>query len=843
MATRTWNSAGSTDMNNTANYDGSGSFASDDLVFNNTSVVNAAATAGITCNSITIASNYTGTWSLSGQTATLAQGFSDDGITGAHNYGNGITCNGASATFHVGSGVGTITASSCAISMNGTTAMVLDDDKGILAKSLTLGASAIVTNSGIAPTTYSDSSTPVSFGNSSTFTNNQLIEIRTTGNITVFSFGTSVTFNGNASGNYRLRATGANDVQTIPAITYTGSGTWTLAASHLGNSSSHTLSGTFNIGANTLIIANDAGGTHTFNANNQNVTCGIFRPGAVNTVTVTCNMGSGTITISSFDGTTTNPTYSSGGTNVNFQTSQWVCTGAFSFGSNHTVDAGTSLVTFSGTAAQTITSNDKSFYDVSINRTTAGTCTFAGTTSLHTLTVSATNTQAVSWTGTTMTVSGNLTLDGSGTLNCGNGITMNGDGSTLWLKSTLGVWTNYNCVITFNNNVEFKVDKNDSNGFKQAVIATNKTLTISGSATYVYFGYTSTSAIITCNNNSTITNNINLLFYLSASVSLYSVGSNVTLNGSGNISVECSFSGTLTVPSITYTGSGYWEFKSTANSAVVSLSGTFSLGTNTLLLYSSSQSLTFNTNNNQISCGIIRLGSNIAGKDFTANLGSSSISCTQLDGSLYNKVSTQNINLQTSQITCSGNWTFGSNHTITGLTTSSVTFTNTATITSNGKVFPGAVILNAAGKTFTLADNMSIAGNLTITAGTLAGAFTTTSAGNVTVMVNTTFNRLILTKVTTRRVTVNAGVTLTLTNLTNTNVNGAAGALTEWRSFVPGVTYNLSIPAPITLQYQNPQDNVASALITADDYTSMNGGNDTNWKFAPAGASGYFKYW
>ena len=55
MATRTWSSAASTDMNDTANYSGSGSFATDDLVFDNTSVVNATATAGITCNSKNVA--------------------------------------------------------------------------------------------------------------------------------------------------------------------------------------------------------------------------------------------------------------------------------------------------------------------------------------------------------------------------------------------------------------------------------------------------------------------------------------------------------------------------------------------------------------------------------------------------------------------------------------------------------------------------------------------------------------------------------------------------------------------------------------------------------------------
>ena len=76
MATRTWLSTGSTDMNNVANYSGSGALlTTDDLVFDATSVVNATDTASLSVICITAAAGYTGTWSDGGQTITVNAAF------------------------------------------------------------------------------------------------------------------------------------------------------------------------------------------------------------------------------------------------------------------------------------------------------------------------------------------------------------------------------------------------------------------------------------------------------------------------------------------------------------------------------------------------------------------------------------------------------------------------------------------------------------------------------------------------------------------------------------------------------------------------------------------------
>jgi hypothetical protein len=73
---------------------------------------------------------------------------------------------------------------------------------------------------------------------------------------------------------------------------------------------------------------------------------------------------------------------------------------------------------------------------------------------------------------------------------------------------------------------------------------------------------------------------------------------------------------------------------------------------------------------------------------------------------------------------------------------------------------------------------------------------------------------------------------------------GAAGNLVRSVSATPGTQWFIVAPAGVVVQYMFPQDsNNAGPDIDADDYTSMDGGNNNGWLFAPMGASGYYKYW
>jgi hypothetical protein len=373
-ATRTWSSSGSTDMNNVANYSGSGSFAADDLVFNSTSVINAAATSGITCNSITIASNYTGTWSLSGYDATLGAGFSDDGITGAHNYGNGITCNGASSTFHVGSGVGTITATACALVLNGTTAMTMDDDKGMVLKSITLPASGITTSSGSATTTIRGAATLVTLGANASFTQSSALTLSTNGTgFNLWSIGTGATWGG--TGFLLVTSSSGAGSVNVPAITHNANISLYCNAANV----TFTQTGAINITASIFRIYATNAITMNYDFNGQNLTCGELRVGCTGaTATINISYGEGTHTIASYNGSTDNV----GTTNENRESAQFLCSGNWTEGSTHTITPGSSLVTLNGTAAQIVTMNGKQGYDWTVANTGTATIKFADSLSL-----------------------------------------------------------------------------------------------------------------------------------------------------------------------------------------------------------------------------------------------------------------------------------------------------------------------------------------------------------------------------------------------------------------------------------------------------------------------------
>ena len=399
----TWNAADSlndTKWSNDANWAGSTKpGASDTAVFDATGGTKAPTIdVSPSVAAVRIASTYNRAWSLSGQTLTCGQGFSDDGVTGAHNYGNGITCNGASATFHVGSGVGTVTATSCALTMNGTTAMVIDDDKNITYLSLTLGASAIVTNSGTQLSGITGAGTLLTLGANSTLTINIVIVFTPTAAMTVFTIGAGVTLNGTAA--ISLRGA-TNGTITIPAMTYTGTGTITLRESAAGNTPTIALGGTLSCAGLTI---NRTGITNltTFSTGNNSITCTALNIGAVANGTLTVNLGSSTITCSSLATTTSNV----GITTIDASTSQWTIKGNFALGSNTVWVKTTERIVFANTAKATITSHNEAFYDVIDSATTGQIDSLADSLTCHDLTI---KTGKFKFGGNNITLSGNFT--------------------------------------------------------------------------------------------------------------------------------------------------------------------------------------------------------------------------------------------------------------------------------------------------------------------------------------------------------------------------------------------------------------------------------------------------
>lgn len=355
MATRTWSSAGSTDMNLATNYSGSGELlATDDLVFDATSTVNATATAPLSVNSVVTAAAYSGNWSISGQTLTCAAGASFDG-TGTLNLGNGVTCNGASSTAHFGSTLGAVTATSAAMLYSGTTGMVIDDDKGITFKTISLADNAKVTNSGAASSTYLHSSTPITLGDGASLTINRNMTSALTAAGSFISLPASYTIAGSAT-LYLSNQSAATC--TIPAITATVGvievqGPVTNSATNMNGAMSCT----------SLVVETTAVVSFTFNTQNYgiavtgNLNCGSNNAGA----NLILNFGSSTISCGAFAATGVFVQ----ATTYNMQSSQWTCAGNWTWKTGYTVNAGTSTVTISNTS--TVTNVGKSFYRFNVD--------------------------------------------------------------------------------------------------------------------------------------------------------------------------------------------------------------------------------------------------------------------------------------------------------------------------------------------------------------------------------------------------------------------------------------------------------------------------------------------
>jgi hypothetical protein len=379
---RTWSSSSSTDMNLSSNYSGSGSLlTTDTLSFDNTSVINAVSTGNLDVAGVTIASNYTGAWSISGRELICETGnFTDDGITGAHTYGNKITINGASSQIHVGSGVGTINASACTLVVNGTTGAIIDDDKGITIAKLTLGTNAIVTSSGAASTSISNPITGDVFTSGGTLTINAATLVLLTGSGKfVRMLGTTPTINGNNTLVFTLNGSSVSD--TIDALTLGGTVAMRVDNGVSGNGGTVVVGGNISTAGAVDIRNLRNSTTFTFTNTSSDLTCGAFNVGASagTSRTITFNAGTGSYTVSSYGNTLDG---SGMAQNINLNSSKWTCSGAWTFGTYHTVSAGTSKVTFSGSGKSAISSVDstKPFYDVEFKKTSPAVCTLSATT-------------------------------------------------------------------------------------------------------------------------------------------------------------------------------------------------------------------------------------------------------------------------------------------------------------------------------------------------------------------------------------------------------------------------------------------------------------------------------
>jgi len=382
--TGTWNSAGGNRMDSLAAYSWSpatpSGFTGDVvLVFSSGSV---AATSGgnLSVKSVTTSSGYSGAWSMGTYTLTTNGNAYFDG-TGALTFGNAVTVNGASSTFHIGSGIGTLSASSCNVTITGTTSATLDNDKGGVPTfaSLSIGASAKVTNTSGARTILYGATTPLTIGTNAQFTNTIRLDDVITGSGYFIKFGTSATFSNSSEFYYYIG--GSSIIDSIPAITISGSGSISIKDWTPLTGWTVVLNGNIITSNDLNITTHNAASTGTFNFNNKNVTCGNLNTGIANASnTGIFNFGNGTFTIYELTGT-----FNAAGTiRDSLKNSTWNCSHNWTYGSNHKIYPGGSTVNFTGATKSIVTAIDTihSFYNVNVNKSSAAVCTLSGTTRL-----------------------------------------------------------------------------------------------------------------------------------------------------------------------------------------------------------------------------------------------------------------------------------------------------------------------------------------------------------------------------------------------------------------------------------------------------------------------------
>jgi hypothetical protein len=318
------------------------------LVFDNTSDNAVTFGASDTVLSITSTSDYGGNMSFDGYTLYTLGSRLFDG-TGTLDLGAGVYTKANSATSHIGSGVGTVTATSCVVTWDGTDG-VLDFDKLFETKQYVFGNSATVNITSSQEHRPRNNGIPLIFGNNVTITGGGMFrayrttsgELHSTGSGCVLGCG------------LRFNTASAGINCEIPAITTSG----VVSINTAEVNCTTKLTGNLSSG-NAMEIYDASIAGFVVNFNGYDITSSATFYPAMITVSSVLNFGSGTHTFKVFDGT-----LSSVGT-CNFESATINVNGDYKLATNQTVNPGTSTVNITNTS--TIISANKKFHNLNIN--------------------------------------------------------------------------------------------------------------------------------------------------------------------------------------------------------------------------------------------------------------------------------------------------------------------------------------------------------------------------------------------------------------------------------------------------------------------------------------------
>lgn len=608
--------------------------------------------------------------------------------------------------------------------------------------------------------------------------------------------GATIQPSGSGSINFSLGA--ASVTHTLPAISTCSAPITMHNSASGGGTGTIDMGGAINSTSTISIFGYAAGVVLTFNTNNYNITCGTFTIGAYGAgYPFTANFGSSVLTVSGF-------TYQSNtAATINLNTSTWYCDGNWTNAPSWTFNAGTSLVSIARLVyvlgSITVTTGNQSFYDFDVNVPYNNIYFTGNLIALGDFTV--TNSGGVFSLATanpSLTVYGNTTITNVASMR------------------TAG------CIF-----------------YGNVTVITGPVLFASASTGYSLYFYGN----ITLNSVSYVYNYTTTYTYLAAT----SGTQEITMNGSfsqglgtvihngagGTVKLMSSFKAyklTLTAGAFnqngqtisigTATGLGYFTWNSSDTGTIIdgtiNVEGACSRGA------SSAGTITGTI----VSGPATALTSN--GKSwYNLTTASTAYALSLTDACICNNITAGYIITNGYSVTC---------NTVTINNSATLNITNT-TLTVLGDFIVAAT---SAPPVFTVTGATLIfgatSGTQTISSSTYGISFPpTTFNTNLTVSnaAGLTFNRLTF-GVDGKTLKLTSGRTYTITNLAQADWQGSSGARNVINSSIVGTRATLAIPNALPLlSYMNVKDNALTGYtITADDGTSINGGNNnSNWIF------------
>ena len=299
-----------------------------------------------------VSAGYSGAISFSGQTFTCSGNYLDSGNGGTRNLGNGITMNGASGALVIGSTVGTVTAGSCVMTFNGTS-QTLTILKSSNCNRIVVGSNGSVSTNTQNYPMFNSSTYVFDLGANASLTIASgyfIANLTATASFINYGSGATVSNNGDL-----FFCTNPGVIGTLPGWVQSGNGVVSFGNNSTGGTIN--LTGNVNVNSGVFDVGSGNAGTFVYNFNSNTISCGVFD--YYSYTNETSNFGGSVFNVTSFNNI--------GGTSVtqhlNFQNSQWNCSGNWGFPTGIQVTHQTDSVAITPTASATITSAGKSFYN------------------------------------------------------------------------------------------------------------------------------------------------------------------------------------------------------------------------------------------------------------------------------------------------------------------------------------------------------------------------------------------------------------------------------------------------------------------------------------------------